>query len=661
MDRSQIIPPMNCSTDSGPPTTARVQRKGSRKAGGGCITCKVRKIKCDETRPYCLRCLRTGRQCDGYPVTSQPSTILSRAVMQAHPDFESQAEARAFDFYLKSSSAALSGDMDTELWCRMVIQLSIREPAVKHAALAISSLHRRVDMTYREDRQKRQSLDVDERFALTQYGKAMQALRLWKPAAGDQDRATIPLILCLLFVAIEFLRGDQESSQLHICQGRKILAELREGDLPPHSSELLKRHLVPMYRRLGLACYLFTAVPVPIPGHFRDHIAAESENKHEITAFASIDQARDELYSMLDELVQFVNMAGRAAHSATLPDRGTMRMSAEMLSLKAQQTDLLARLAQWNAALATLSVTLPPAALPTTTMHLLRIHYHVAKTWIATALTPSELCYDEHLQSFSSVVTSSVVLIDAMGKHPAKNTMLAFSFETELIAPLYWTCAKCRHPALRRAALKLLQREEMKTRRENHWSAEAMAALSACLISMEEGGQEMISEAGSGSWDMGIGMGEADSTGDFLASSSTAADDSSRMDMESACTSASEPAAVESLIDKLLRVPTWCPPTIPVYPDFKLLTTLVKESALSVHSSNVPSIPSATETTRSHVLDPNAPTPSPIAAAFGIPESMRIKNTLVGPTSDEGIWITTFRDPPPGKVEWDVKRKFLHL
>lgn len=572
--------------------------------------------------------------------------------MQPHPDFKSQEEARAFDFYLKSSSAALSGDMDTEVWCRMVIQLSIREPAVKHATLAISSLHRRVDMTHREDRRKRRSLDVDERFALTQYGKAMQALSLWKPAHGDQDRATIPLILCLLFVAIEFLRGDQESSQLHICQGRKILAELREGDLPPHASELLKRHLVPMYRRLGLACYLFTAVPAPVPSHFRNSVAAESGNRDAITVFASIDQARDDLYDMLDEVMRFVNAAGQAAYGTTTsdaPDQETTTMTAEMLSLKEKQTELLARLGYWNAALATLSVTLPSMSLPTTTMHLLRIHYHVIKTWIATALAPSELCYDEYLQAFSSVVTSSVVIIDSMGKHATNTIVNAFSFETELIAPLYWTCAKCRHPGLRRAALKLLQRTEMRARKENHWSAETIVAVSTYLISQEEGGPEMDSEAGSHTWDMSMDMVEADS-GDFLASFFT---------------SSSTPAVEESPIDELLRVPTWQPPTIPINPTFKLLTTLVEESALSSNSSNVPSTPSTTPTptatTTNHILDPDARMPSPIAPAFGIPDAMRIKNTLFGPKCDEGVWITTFRDPPPGKVEWDVKMKLIRL
>ncbi|KAL6247516.1 hypothetical protein RBB50_005862 [Rhinocladiella similis] len=40
----------------------------TRKVKTGCRTCKVRKVKCDESRPACRRCLQTGRVCDGYGI-----------------------------------------------------------------------------------------------------------------------------------------------------------------------------------------------------------------------------------------------------------------------------------------------------------------------------------------------------------------------------------------------------------------------------------------------------------------------------------------------------------------------------------------------------------------------------------------------------------------
>lgn len=36
------------------------------KPSSGCKLCKVRRIKCDEAKPYCMKCRKVGRQCPGY-------------------------------------------------------------------------------------------------------------------------------------------------------------------------------------------------------------------------------------------------------------------------------------------------------------------------------------------------------------------------------------------------------------------------------------------------------------------------------------------------------------------------------------------------------------------------------------------------------------------
>lgn len=43
-------------------------RKAHNKVRTGCLTCKIRRKKCDETKPECNRCTSTGRKCDGYAV-----------------------------------------------------------------------------------------------------------------------------------------------------------------------------------------------------------------------------------------------------------------------------------------------------------------------------------------------------------------------------------------------------------------------------------------------------------------------------------------------------------------------------------------------------------------------------------------------------------------
>ncbi|KAH9223321.1 hypothetical protein DL95DRAFT_128453 [Leptodontidium sp. 2 PMI_412] len=47
------------------------------KVRSGCVTCKIRRVKCDEGKPGCKRCFKFGKPCDGYEGNKQskPSTL----------------------------------------------------------------------------------------------------------------------------------------------------------------------------------------------------------------------------------------------------------------------------------------------------------------------------------------------------------------------------------------------------------------------------------------------------------------------------------------------------------------------------------------------------------------------------------------------------------
>lgn len=56
-------------------TMPRRTRKFHKKVRTGCLTCKIRHKRCDETKPDCYRCTSTGRKCDGYPLPSSSTTV----------------------------------------------------------------------------------------------------------------------------------------------------------------------------------------------------------------------------------------------------------------------------------------------------------------------------------------------------------------------------------------------------------------------------------------------------------------------------------------------------------------------------------------------------------------------------------------------------------
>jgi hypothetical protein len=70
-----LIPSAQRPPKSNPPVGALILTPSFREVGrktrhskvrSGCSTCKQRKVKCDETKPECLRCTKAGKLCGGY-------------------------------------------------------------------------------------------------------------------------------------------------------------------------------------------------------------------------------------------------------------------------------------------------------------------------------------------------------------------------------------------------------------------------------------------------------------------------------------------------------------------------------------------------------------------------------------------------------------------
>ncbi|KAH3001521.1 hypothetical protein KXV73_001875, partial [Aspergillus fumigatus] len=59
-------------------------RTGVSRSRRGCLTCKVRRVKCDEEKPTCCRCRSTGRKCDGYasPSSGTPRQSSELRIVQ---------------------------------------------------------------------------------------------------------------------------------------------------------------------------------------------------------------------------------------------------------------------------------------------------------------------------------------------------------------------------------------------------------------------------------------------------------------------------------------------------------------------------------------------------------------------------------------------------
>lgn len=443
-----------------------------------------------------MRCTKTGRRCDGYLDAKTMSQRRRRTGLNGHGVGEPQAplallyewasadERRAFHFFQHVTAPCLSGDLDGPFWRMLVLQICQSEPAVRHAVLAVSSLHEgmvqaTMMMPY---------ADADHRhsFALFQYNRAIACL-LDQMRTVDA-RPLVPLLTCVLFVCIELMQSKDKESLIHLEQGRQILNQLgRRVSMRNPEIDLIKQHLVPMYTRLSLTSLMFGADPVPIPTPLKTLTEVPM-------MFETIDEVRYAIYDFMDESLRFA----KKSHVAKIQDVSPE----EMRAFEKEQDYLLRKLAKFNVAFSlyqsTKSRDAPPGAIA-----LIKIHAHTTYIWISTALSKHETVFDDYVDTFSAIIPLATEFLNTLmtptpmrdqqaEKAPGamasttdtRRLSALFTFEMSTIAPLYFVAAKCRHPMIRRAALDLLRRTP--GRRENLWRANVMAAIAEHTMRLEE-------------------------------------------------------------------------------------------------------------------------------------------------------------------------------
>ncbi|KAI0513174.1 C6 zinc finger protein [Xylaria bambusicola] len=136
---------MNDVTSAGvsPPTSSavvrsnsnqkpRLERRGHTKSRRGCYNCKRRRIKCQETRPSCGHCVKTGLKCE-YPVVPQ----ITHQPQHQIPLFSLQ-DMRFFQHFLLTCSPHHPLGNES-IWTHEVPCLSQNHEYLMHAILGLAA------------------------------------------------------------------------------------------------------------------------------------------------------------------------------------------------------------------------------------------------------------------------------------------------------------------------------------------------------------------------------------------------------------------------------------------------------------------------------------------------------------------------------------------
>lgn len=110
-------------------------------------------------------------------------------------------ERRCIHFFRSRTVPQLSGHFSSDFWDRLVLQTTQHEPAIRHAVIAVGSIHERFELGD-SSIFKSNNDALEGGFALQQYNQAIK--HLIEPLCSNRQQALdVCLISCLLFACFE--------------------------------------------------------------------------------------------------------------------------------------------------------------------------------------------------------------------------------------------------------------------------------------------------------------------------------------------------------------------------------------------------------------------------------------------------------------------------
>ncbi|KAJ9263501.1 transcriptional regulator family: Fungal Specific TF [Paecilomyces variotii] len=444
----------------------------------GCKTCKIRRVKCGEEKPNCLRCTSTGRKCEyentiartywssasTISILDTPLSLLSNAVLR---------ERRAFAYYFQNTATFVGGGLDVDFWLTIVPQVCRSEPAVWDALISISSLFESPDpcpdlVSVRRGHAR--TLNQNQQDALVWYSRSVSAVRRGIER-GSVD-SFVGLITCILFICIEALWGGMEEALHLYSQGVHLILALQTQSayaaMTETKTSLLKDTIVPIFIRIG-AVTLNTGVSMSPLLQETEHESAPE--------FTSLKSAREAIVILAIEIPLF-----ELDCEEYLIQSHACHISEELMS---RQKVLSSRLQSWYTAFTNMMESLRTkdglSALQASTGALLLTYYEMLSVIIGVCVSPLRITTDAYTSNFQNIAEQSRIALTGSARRDG--TQPPFTFELSVGLPLWFTCIRCREPTIRRTALALLRRAH---HIEGLYKRDYAATMSERIIMVEE-------------------------------------------------------------------------------------------------------------------------------------------------------------------------------
>lgn len=298
----------------------------------------------------------------------------------------------------------------------------------------------------------------------------------------------IGLVTCLVFVCMEFLRGNYHTAFIHLTNGLKIIFEYQKQTRNDSSvllpskmwgtstavskfplSYIVEETLKPIFVR-AMASALMYGFGADVTNYFH----TPSLPHYKQLQFENIREAQLTAYELRNQSIRYIQIITRRLFYSQKEPFTPEEVSRQLCMLGCQHA--------WYEALEIFRHRSDLSAADELAVSALLTHHHAINIWTACAIELREMAFDGHLETFKVILNHARIILDSMNLD-ASQPAARFIFEISIIPALYFVATRCRCPTTRREAVTLLARNPP---REGMWDAKQHAVVAIRVIEIEE-------------------------------------------------------------------------------------------------------------------------------------------------------------------------------
>ncbi|PTB49018.1 hypothetical protein M431DRAFT_127197 [Trichoderma harzianum CBS 226.95] len=440
------------SKQLGPPSAAhdhepfeyRRQRAGKLKSRLGCLTCKARRVKCDERKPICARCEKTQMVCNGYiqpelrskiePTGSPLHPLLPRASTVTKPSQRLLSQlprsfnglptvcgknGSYFDIFRHHVAPDLSRYYYADLWSS-VISEGLQDGFHRLSIIASWS-HRNITNHH-------------HRASILHHLRAISSFRSSIQNRDSHFRPRKVFIMTLLLVEYEILQGNLSAADSLLSYGLGMFrysTTLFQDNAMTIAEIIDVEHILPCVAVMGMFTHQLNSSWTHI-------LQLRAEPEFKIPEFG------------IDDIPKVYSWWGRFyTHAVTCLCQISYGRKLSIFEAVARRGSFLSCLSRWKS---TLNAYLDSCETSTTERRALRlifIHWQVLWVSVNCCLDPTGVAFDAFTDEFSDMLWRSVKFIK---DDISTDTPLLMTFGEGIFMPLLCVVACCRDHDLRMTA-----------------------------------------------------------------------------------------------------------------------------------------------------------------------------------------------------------------